>query len=90
MARSSSYSDDDNATIVRMRATGAGWKAIGATLHRAPEGVRDHSYRTGIAQRTAPITQHASAPMNGRNQEPLPAFHPVTWGAIWNGLNSRP
>ena len=99
MPRPSSFSVGDDADIVRLRAEGHGWKHIGGALQRGHNTVRDHAYRLGLAVR-APVTGRmasgAAALAQARTARappmvvtdthgPMPAFHPTSWGAIWEG-----
>lgn len=93
------FTDDDDNTIVRMRAEGIDWTAIAATLGYGRYTVRAHAYRcklcpvehplagaAQLAKAVAAVPQPHHEPMNGIHQLPMRAFHPVSWGAIWDGL----
>ena len=95
MPASRVYSADDDATIVRLRAEGLSWRAIAPQLGRGGwVSIRDHAYRLKLTPRvhrvSRPAPQPQYEPMTGRYRDPMPAFHPISWGAIWAGLETQP
>lgn len=106
MPRPSAFTPAQDETIVRMRGIGCSWKAIAAVLpHAGWNAIRDHAYRQNLVPREpsksfgAAALSHAQAmqtetdapaPAFDHGHNVMPAFHPVSWGAIWDGLNSRP
>jgi hypothetical protein len=97
MPASRVYSADDDALIVRLRAEGASWRAIAPEIGegRGWVSIRDHAYRLNLIPRVHSVVRPVPPPpeyepMTGYHREPMRAFHPVSWGAIWAGLMSRP
>ena len=95
MPRASIFTDADNAAIVRMRAAGCSWKVVAAALGHGPEGVRDHAHRRNLVPRqtrptSSPTPVYVPAFSHGRGYDIMPPFHPTSWGAIWDGLETRP
>ncbi len=106
MPHSKRFTADEDATITRMRCDeGATWDAVALTIgHSCKVIIRDHAYRCNLVPRSGPrnalqgagaVAQAASlqyAPTfhRDRGYDIMPAFHPTSWNAIWDGLASRP
>ncbi len=102
MSHASAFSATDDATIIRMREIGCTWKVIADAIgHKNWVTVRDHAYRKYLVPREAGpqregagAVAHAAtqvyAPPCDRGHDIMPAFHPVSWGAIWHDLETRP
>jgi hypothetical protein len=69
----------------RLRAEGATWDTIAAALRLSRSAVIEHGRRIG-AQRPRPkVAMAVVRELLDPGREPLPAGHPVTWGAITAG-----
>lgn len=104
MPKQSAFTAEQNETIIRMRQLGCSWKAIAAALpHAGWNAIRDHAYRNNLIPRApsksfgAAALSHAQAmqldppaPAFDHGHNVMPAFHAVSWGAIWAGLATRP
>ncbi len=102
MSHGTRFSDADDATISRMRREGATWDAITLAVgHSSKAIIRDHAYRCTLVPREARLNRggaravaHAATlvyvPPFARGYDIMPPFHPVSWGAIWHDLETRP
>ena len=98
--RAKRFSEAEDQLIRRMRAAGQTWDAVVAAIgHSCKVIVRDHAYRSDLVPRCprregAGAVTHAAtqqyAPAINTGYDIMPAFHPVSWGAIWAGLETRP
>lgn len=81
----------DDALIVAARAAGQTWNAIAARLGCSRWCASEHAKAAGIygepRHTRAPNGETAPEPElnDDPEQPPLPAMHPVTWGAIAGG-----
>jgi transposase len=84
----------DDREIERLRAEGLSWRNIAAELHCHEATVRDYAGRKKLAVAHPPAAPIATPPQAERyltcGWNVMPAFHAVSWGAIWAGLTSRP
>jgi hypothetical protein len=73
-------------TVLQMRAYGMSWPVIARHLHVGRSAVIERARSLGIPSKTRlpPPTPLLRAPRIDR--PPLPAGHPVTWGAITDGI----
>ncbi len=72
------FADD---TLFRLRAEGRSWDGIAAVLGISRWAAIERGRKLGASKPPAP---HA-APADAGLREPLPAGHPVSWGAITAG-----
>jgi hypothetical protein len=80
-ARRITWTTDQDAAIIRMRAGSATWDVIAEAVGVARWTVIERGRALGAA---APTVEPAFE-TTGRSPHPLPAGHPVTWGAIIAG-----
>jgi hypothetical protein len=70
-----------DAQLRRLRAEGAEWAAIAAAFGLTSAVVRERGRRIGAYR---PPREQAPTPQDV-SREPLPAGHPITWGALIAG-----
>ncbi len=81
MPRRIEWTPSADATIVRMRAAGASWDIIAATLHHDRWTIIERGKKIGAVAPPPPPDE----PEIDLGREPLPSGHPDTWGAIIAG-----
>jgi len=69
----------------RLRAEGATWDAIAAALRLSRSAVIEHGRRIGVRRPPRVVVEAAMHDLFDPGREPLPAGHPVSWGAITAG-----
>ncbi len=77
------WTDDADALIRDLRTAGHSWDAIARALGTARWTAIERAKTLGIHLPLPHPPRAARAPGSGR--EPLPAGHPVTWGALVDG-----
>jgi hypothetical protein len=75
----------DAALRVAYREHPGAWTHIGRAINRHPNTVRDRAVVLGLHAGRDRLSGHARATAKIVNSEPLPAGHPVSWGAVTAG-----
>ena len=79
------WTDQADATIKAMRATGATWAAIGAALGLSRNTVIERGRRIRAAGGPQPVAKVPRSPEEDPNRGALPAGHEITWGLLIEG-----
>lgn len=79
MAGPLDWTEAQDEMIRAMRWDRANWSAIAAAVGRHSNTVSQRGFRIGAICGEPPVT------VPGRDPEPLPPGHPLTWGAITAG-----
>jgi hypothetical protein len=85
MGKPIDWTDEMDATILRMRRHAGTWTAIAAALKVSEQAVktRGHNVLGLPARKAAPPP--AAKMLDHQAREPLPAGHPIAWDAITEG-----
>ena len=83
--RGLTYSKAEDAEIIRLRELGVTWDGIRIALGRqcSIAAIESHARRLNLARPPKPEPERPEVnPRTLAGHDPLPAMHPISWGAI--------
>jgi hypothetical protein len=88
MAHSITWTPLADSNLMHMRAAGLPWPVVARQLQVGRSAVIEHARSLGVLPKSR-LPQPKAAPLVARvDRAPLPAGHPLTWGAITAGTPS--
>jgi hypothetical protein len=86
MAQSIVWTPLADLTVLRMRGEGTAWPIIARQLQVGRSAVIERARSLGIPSKTRMPSAEPTPPVPRIDRPPLPAGHPLTWGAITDGI----
>ncbi len=85
MSLSHTWSPQADRHLLHMRAAGLPWRVIATELRVGRNAAIERARRLGVRPQVRPPVVRAAPELVRNDRTPLPAGHPITWGAITDG-----
>jgi hypothetical protein len=89
MAQPITWTPFADSILLHMRSDGAPWPEIARHLHVGRSAVIERARSLGIPSKTRLPQPMPTPPVPRIDRAPLPAGHPLTWGAITESTQAR-
>ena len=86
MAHPITWTPQADLVVIQMRGGGSPWPVIARTLQVGRSAVIERARSLGIRSKTHLPRPAAKLAIPRIDRPPLPAGHPLTWGAITDGI----